>query len=803
MREIIHLNREWEYTDTFSDAFCCGAGAGAIVDLPHTVAVTPFHYFDEKIYQTVCGYRQRLTLPENATGKRVFLIIGAAAHSAKVYVDGTLMNTHRGGYTAFETELTDVLVPGHESVICVRVDSRESQNLPPFGNVVDYMTYGGLYREVRLELRERDCLRDVFVKPSVPLRALKSDKPLSQLVFAGTVESDVAVDGSADCEIRQSIYPYAGDDRPLLSRVFRYGDDIRMTIPGVRLWDVDNPVLYTVRTELIRGDSIIDSIDTTVGFRRSEFRADGYYLNGRKLRLVGLNRHQCYPYVGYAMPRSMQRLDAEIMKNELGLNAVRTSHYPQSHHFLDRCDELGLLVFTEIPGWQHIGDEEWKNIAVGSVSEMVMQYRNHPSIILWGVRINESRDDDAFYRRTNRAAHALDPTRPTGGVRCHKKSSLLEDVYTYNDFLHSGDNAGCERKSDVTPDTGKPYLISEYNGHMYPTKGFDNEELRTEHALRHARVLDAVASHDDIAGSFGWCFFDYNTHRDFGSGDRICYHGVCDMFRNKKLAADVYAVRQDHIPVLSVSSSMDIGEHPASVRGRVFAFTNADSVRFYKNDVLIRTYTHRNSPFSHMTRPPIEISDFAGDGIMKGEGFSAHQAALVKDVLNDAARYGTAHLPLTTRRKAAQLRLRYHMTADDLYRLYGKYIENWGDEASAYRYEAVKDGETVAVINKRFSAVRRLVADVSSHDLIDGVTYDVAAVRLRMTDSDGNTLPYFFGAVQVALSGPLAVYGSEPTLRAGMGGLYLRTTGESGDAVLTLTAEGCEPVVIRFGITAG
>ena len=99
--------------------------------------------------------------------------------------------------------------------------------------------------------------------------------------------------------------------------------------------------------------------------------------------------------------------DADILKNELGLNAVRTSHYPQSHHFIDRCDELGLLVFTEIPGWQNIGDDEWKEQAVVNTREMVTQYRNHPSIILWGVRINESVDCDELYLRTNKEEEKL------------------------------------------------------------------------------------------------------------------------------------------------------------------------------------------------------------------------------------------------------------------------------------------------------------------------------------------------------------------------------------------------------------
>ena len=276
--------------------------------------------------------------------------------------------------------------------------------------------------------------------------------------------------------------------------------------------------------------------------------------------------------MGYAAPARAQRLDADILKYELGCNAVRTSHYPQSHAFIDRCDELGLLVFTEIPGWQHIGGEEWKEQAVRNTEEMIRQYRNHPSIFMWGVRINESQDDDGLYQRTVETARGLDPTRPTGGVRYLKKSHLLEDVYTYNDFSHTGDNPGCDAKAAVTPDMEKAYFITEYNGHMFPTKAFDDEEHRKEHAMRHVRVLDSAASHADIGGTFGWCMFDYNTHKDFGSGDKICYHGVLDMFRNPKLAASVYASCHAALDCLTVSSTMSIGDHPAGQIGEVAVF---------------------------------------------------------------------------------------------------------------------------------------------------------------------------------------------------------------------------------------
>ena len=148
MRIRMNLNHNWEFVERFSEAFARGeACAEAVsVELPHSCAVTPFDYFDESIYQMVCGYRGYLDGPEEWAGKRVFLTVGAAAHRAEVFVDGRKLAEHSCGYTSFRVELTDALVPGSQALLVLRVDSRESLDQPPFGLVVDYMTYGGLYR---------------------------------------------------------------------------------------------------------------------------------------------------------------------------------------------------------------------------------------------------------------------------------------------------------------------------------------------------------------------------------------------------------------------------------------------------------------------------------------------------------------------------------------------------------------------------------------------------------------------------------------------------------------------------------
>ncbi|MCM1385754.1 MAG: glycoside hydrolase family 2 protein [Bacillus sp. (in: Bacteria)] len=797
MNNRIYLNNGWHFTERFSERILDAdfdEKEMVEVRLPHTCKETPLHYFDEHIYQMVSGYRKVIAASESWRGQRVILTIDGAAHESEVFLNGEKVGGHSCGYTAFSIDLSEKLRYGEDNVLVIKVDSRETLNIPPFGFVVDYMTYGGIYRDVYLDIKNPVYLEDVFIRSEFGKEDLKSAAAVSEITLNEKAE------GLSVCQYikkkTDAEYRLLGEEAiGSLTKTLRFQPD------QVKLWSTNHPHLYEIKTQLKQNGTVVDEKIVTFGFRKAEFRADGFYLNGKKLKIRGLNRHQSYPYVGYAMPKSMQRMDADILKKELGLNAVRTSHYPQSHYFLERCDELGLLVFTEMPGWQHIGNEDWKMQAVENVRDMVRQYRNHTSIILWGVRINESRDDDGFYQKTNAAAHDLDPSRATGGVRAHKRSSLLEDVYTYNDFLHDGKTKGCDKKADVTSDVNKAYLVSEYNGHMYPTKSFDWEEHRAQHALRHANVLDAVAGEKDIAGSFGWCMFDYNTHKDFGSGDRVCYHGVMDMFRNPKLAADVYACQQEKTPVLSLSSSMDIGEHPGCNRGNTYILTNADSVRMYKNDVFIKEYTRKDSPYQHLKHGPILLDDFIGDAIEKNEDFKPAQAKGIKDALNATARYGLSNLPKSVYLTAVKMMVLYHMKPEQAVELYNRYIGDWGGASTSYRFDAVKDGKVVKSIVKEPMTSLTMEVTVNNRELTEGDTYDVAAVRVRILDEHGNQAHFYQEPMMLETEGPIMIIGPKAAaLSGGMGGAYVKTTGEEGSAKLTLCTSQTKPVEITFTI---
>lgn len=808
MTHRLYLNDDWLFTEQFEDSLVAPEypeNTLQPVRLPHTCKETPFHYFDESLYQMVSGYRRHLLIPKDWQGKRILLTFEGAAHDSTVFCNGKKVGEHHCGYTAFTVDLTDNVLYGQDNLLCVRLDSRENLNVPPFGYVIDYMTYGGIYRDVRLEVKEKVSLSDIFVHTAIDFR--------SSPVTAQITSEITLTESDENVTIRQYYMPKstaaAQESWRLLCEQTVSTDvscdkefSLTATITAPLLWDTEEANLYILKTQLLYQDNtILDETETRFGIREAVFKKDGFYLNGRKLRIRGLNRHQSFPYVGYAMPKSMQRLDADLLKKELGLNAVRTSHYPQSHYFLERCDELGLLVFTEFPGWQHIGDDAWKAQAVANAEDIIRQYRNHPSIILWGIRINESPDDDAFYEKTNAVAHKLDPSRPTGGVRAMKKSHLLEDVYTYNDFLHDGEMPGCDPKKKVTSDMEKPYLISEYNGHMYPTKAFDNEERRSEHAIRHANVLDAVAGQPDIAGSFGWCMFDYNTHKDFGSGDRICYHGVMDMFRNPKLAANIYACEQEQTPVLEITSSMDIGEHPGCNRGNIYILSNADSVKMYKNDRFIKEYLPGMSPYKHLKHGPILIDDFIGDSFAQNERFRPKHAKEITDAMNLVARGSLNHIPKRLYLTALKLLLIYHIDFAEVTRLYTKYIGDWGGTATVYRFDAIKDGKVIKSVTKEPVREIRLEAEADHTILTEQHSYDVALVRIRAVDDHGNVLPFYQEPVRLITEGDISIIGPDTiALQGGMGGTYVKSLGRSGQGALLLQSLTAGEVRIPFQI---
>ena len=775
MRNTFALNFGWKYSPSFSEDMIKKSyddSSFETVDIPHANKELPLNYFDEGSYQFVSCYRKKFNI-KKAKGMRYILHFEGAAVYSKVYLNDKFLGEYKGAYNRFSFDITDT-VKAKDNILVVELDSSERKEIPPFGNVVDYLVYGGIYREVWIEEVSEVYIDNAFVRT---LNVLHEKKLLS---------IDVTLSESTSGKLTFALFK---DDEKIGEKSTEFKGKVinaKWAVKDVKLWDIDNPELYTIKIALDEKD------ETSVrfGFRECKFYKDGFYLNGKKIKIRGLNRHQSFPYVGYAMPENVQKADADLLKYELGVNLVRTSHYPNSIHFLDRCDEIGLLVFTEMPSWQYLGEGEWRDICLDNVRRMVLRDRNHPCVILWGVRVNEGLDCDEFYTETNRVARELDDTRQTGGVRNMPFSHLLEDVYTMNDFIHSGGAVNLLPPAFVTKSLKAPYLVTEHNGHMFPTKSFDKEGVRTEHALRHTRVLNSAYGNARTSGAIGWCMADYNTHKDFGSGDRICYHGVTDMFRVPKLGAAVYRSQQEDKPYLEVTSAMDIGEHPGGTIGDVWVFTNCDYVKLYKNGKYTSTIYPDSSKFKNLPHPPMIAADFIGDSLTTDDGIEGLAAELLTDTLI-CAQSKQWKMPPSKFLKAGAAMAIGKIPFNRMFDIVTKYIGGWGNEQITYAFEGYKDGECVATVVR--TAVTDLHLDVKadSYVLKEGDTYDATRIQLIALDQNNNRAPFADCSVKVTVKGPAKVIGpSEFPLVGGDRAFWIRTTGEKGDVTVTIDAKG-------------
>ncbi len=731
MRSVTSFNDGWIFEN------------GEAVALPHTAVELPFSYFDERIYQRPFTYRKTFNANPDWAGDEVLIHFEGAMANARVSLNGEQIASHKDGYTPFEARLTGKIKQGNNEII-VTVDGSENPEIPPFGGRIDYLTYAGIYRDVWLKrvppifvagvkIETPDVLAD---KKTVIARASLSNP--QKRAFEGEVTATLK-DGGGKV--------IATASAPAAEHVtFRFDE-----LDGIALWEIDAPHLYTL--ELAIGAT--DLLATSFGFRAAEFTAEGFKLNGMPLKLRGLNRHQSFPYCGYALGRAAQERDAEILKHDLQVNIVRTSHYPQSTWFLHHCDRIGLLVFEEIPGWQHIGGAEWKLEAVENVRRMITRDWNHPSIVIWGVRINESPDDHEFYAETNRLARELDPTRQTGGVRFITDSELLEDVYTMNDFILGNEELGGNRPRTalrpIAETTGLaqpvPYLVTEFGGHMYPTKSFDQEQRQAEHVRRHLEVLNAAYGDPGISGAIGWCAFDYNTHKDFGSGDRICHHGVMDMFREPKFAAYVYASQCEPSEkvILRPVTFWTRGERNIGGVLPLIVLTNCDEVELRYGDGVAKRVGPDRENFPHLPHAPVIID-------------------------------------------------RRHFTAEEL----GLWGMQW-DDAIFTGYIA---GKVVAEHRFVSDPVATTLEIAPDRDTIAAKGRDCVRIIVRALDQVGNKLPFLMEPVEIAVEGPAKRIGPALVpLRGGSTGFWLESTGEPGPIKVTVTCPRFSPSTLTLQAT--
>lgn len=509
------------------------------VSIPHSVVPLGWRDWDPAAWEDQWIYRRDVQLPEDLGGERWVADFAGVLTGCSVWLNGDHLVTHLGGYLPFRAELTGHARPGR-NLLAVVVDGRW-QNVPPQGGPggaasIDFFEPAGIYREVTIRRLPPTSIEALFVVPRDVLGAERrleiscSVAGLDRLAGPATIRLVVRDGTTRLADAAAELHPGAASAT------------VRVVLDGLErlaLWDLDDPRLYQIEATLETGGQVLHKAGERFGLREARWEMEGFFLNGRRLQLRGLNRHQLFPFQGMAMPRRAQRRDAEILKGYLHCNMVRCSHYPQSTHFLDACDEIGLLVWEEVPGWNYIGDDDWQAYLLRDVAAMVRRDRNRPSIVVWGVRANESPNNPRLYGEATRLANELDGTRATSGSMTERSTNgWAQDVFAFDDYGTEKDG----QASLADPLPGVPYLVAEavgaLSGHPYYRRD-DPQQVQQDQAFLHARVIDKAASNTRYAGVLGWCAIDYASAngRAYRSVKRP---GVLDTFRVPKPGAAIY-----------------------------------------------------------------------------------------------------------------------------------------------------------------------------------------------------------------------------------------------------------------------
>ena len=713
------------------------------VTLPHTVTPLSWGDWDPAAWQDLWIYRKHFS--GRGLSGRVLAGFDGVMTDARVIVGGVQVAAHRGGYLPWSAELTGHL-SGGDNVLAVIVDSRWL-DVPPDGApggsaAVDFLQPGGIYRDVTLRAVPDVFISDVFAKPADVLSPARAVGVQVTIDAARVPGAPVRV----TAELRDGARSLAGaEDTVTISGTGCTVARLRITgIPDVTLWSPEEPKLYTVHTTVSFPGGQPHTTQVRAGFREAAFRADGFYLNGQRRKIFGLNRHQLFPYTGMAAAARVQRRDAEILRNELNCTMVRCSHYPQSPHFLDACDELGLMVWEEPPGWQYIGGADFRDIVLQNTRDMVIRDRNRPSVIVWATRLNETRDFPALYRQTRQIACDLDGSRQTTGAMDRRSVRHWDqDVFGYDDYHSSRGDATLK-----PPLPGVPYLVSEAVGALAGAplyRWVDTQAVLAGQARMHAQVHAAARSDSRYGGLLAWCGFDYAS---LNGGHRIWHAvkwpGVTDTFRVPKPGAALYRSQRDPAarPVIVPVFFWDFG--PSSPPGGpgpgAMIATNCDRLEVYVGGRHVATGTSDTSEFGGLAYPPVFV-DLAVDG---------------------SALPGLRIDGYTGRRRVATVR----MSAD----------------TSRDRLMLTADDPAIAA---------------------DGT--DTTRLTFRAVDAYGNQRPYVSGDVVLAMTGPGTLVGDNPFpfgAYGGVGGAFVRSLpGQAGAVTVSARHRDLGTATARIEVT--
>ena len=427
-REVTPFNNGWEFkkgpfpTDAMQTAARWNADWEQ-VNVPHTWNADDMQKKTNNFYAGVAYYRKHYVFPESLEGKRLFLRFEGVGACAEVYVNGYLVGTHKGAYSAFVCEIGSQVRLGEENEIVVKADNAARPDVIPVNHAL-FGVYGGIYRPVWLIVTEpcnivvNDC-----ASPGVYIIQKNVSKQSADVSVR--VKLDNATLAPAALELENAIYTREGKLVKVHRQSFEltpqgvqnYVSDFKISHP--HLWQGrEDPYLYKVVSRLKQDGQVIDEVIQPLGLRKYEAVAGkGFFLNGKKYPMYGVTRHQDWWGMGSALTNREHDFDLEQIM-EVGATTVRFAHYQQSDYIYSRCDTLGLIIWAEIPFVNRVTGQEWDNVHQ-QMRELIRQSFNHPSIYVWGIH-NEVYHPHGYTAALTQSVHDLckleDPDRYTVAV---------------------------------------------------------------------------------------------------------------------------------------------------------------------------------------------------------------------------------------------------------------------------------------------------------------------------------------------------------------------------------------------------
>jgi beta-galactosidase len=561
------------------------------VNLPHTWQVDPA--FTD--YRGVAWYLRTFDAPSEWQDSALRLEFEAVFHTAKIWVNGQLAGEHvRKGYTAFVLDIAHLLRLGSSNTIAVRVDNAFDEHMVPRGHSSDWAHDGGIYRPVQLLVTPKTFVERVDTE-AVPDLASGDAKIAVTAYFRNTSSKDWIGKVSfqiIDGETGSTVLTSSDTPRLTVKSAATQTSKFEAALPKAKLWHFDHPNLYQLIFSIAGGQGT-HRFAVTFGVRKFETKGSGFYLNGERVRLMGVERMAgSNPEFGMAEPSQWITHDHDDMKH---LNCVFTRvHWPQDKRVLDYCDRHGILMQTEIPAWGYdtfagMGAEPNADIlqnAREQLREMIARDRNHPSIVAWGLCNEIGGQNPPAYQFTKHMleeAKRLDPNRLCSYASNSLDETPERDAAGLMDFIETneyfgtwapGTPASVARHLDKLHAAfpGKPVVISEYG---YCACTADRPE-GDGHRIEILRSHDAVfRSRDFVAGAIFFCYNDYRTHVGYSGVGALKQnvHGVVNVYGAQKASYDVLRRESSPVESLTVENKLNAFECKLKTRHDVPMYT--------------------------------------------------------------------------------------------------------------------------------------------------------------------------------------------------------------------------------------